>query len=128
MATEKWTLDDFKKWRDTGQQPYEAKAKPKRSKYGAVPTYTDGIRFDSKGEAEYFKRLQFEKQGGLIKWFCRQPRFDLPGLIEYRPDFIVCDNDGTVRVVDFKGHETPEYKLKKKLMLSEHGIEVEEAK
>ena len=128
MPTERWTPEQLRHYAATGEQPQQEKPKPKRSKYGAVPTYVDGIRFDSKGEAAYFKRLQLEKQGGLIKWFCRQPRFDLPGMIEYRADFIVCGNDGTVRVIDFKGHETPEYKLKKKQMLSEHGIEIEEVR
>ena len=90
-------------------------ARPKkRSKYGAVATYVDGIRFDSRKEAARFMALKVLKDAGEVLWFARQPRFALPGGVEYVADFVVVWNDGGVTVEDVKGVKTKEYRLKKR--------------
>ena len=40
--------------------------KPKRSKYGAIKTEVDGIKFDSKHEASRYKELRLLEQAGEI--------------------------------------------------------------
>lgn len=102
----------------------EGKAK-KRSKYGNVPTYVDGVRFDSKREARFYSDLVVAQRAGLVKWFARQCRFVIEGG-ECVVDFIVVMADGTVRVVDPKGHRTKMYRRSKKQVQQRYGVEIEE--
>ena len=88
--------------------------KPRRSKYGAVATYVDGIRFDSRKEAARFMALKILRDAGEVLWFARQPRFVLPGGVEYVADFVVAWADGEITVEDVKGVKTKEYRLKKR--------------
>ena len=45
---------------------------------------------------------------------------------KYLADFAYRTKDGTIVVEDVKGAVTPEFRLKRKLMLHVHGIEVQE--
>ena len=90
----------------------------KKNKYRNTPTRVDGIRFDSKKEANYYKDLKAikeHKDGGLIM-FLRQTPFHLPGEppVIYRLDFMEFWEDGRVKFVDVKGRDTPMSKLKRK--------------
>lgn len=85
------------------------------NKYRAVKTAVDGITFDSKAEARRYQELKLLKRAGEIQGFGIQPSFVLPGGVRYRPDFIVCDKDGTLHVEDVKGFETAAFKIKRKL-------------
>ena len=58
---------------------------------------------------------QRDEDGELIERACR-----------YRADFAYTLRDGREVVEDVKGVRTPEYKIKKKLMLWIHGIEIKE--
>jgi len=87
----------------------------KPNKYRNIKTDVDGITFDSKAEARRYSELKMLADADEIMGFGLQPSFVLPGGIRYRPDFIVCGNDGTVWLEDVKGVETQEFKLKKKL-------------
>ena len=95
-----------------------------RNKYGAQATVVDGIRFASKAEAKRYQDLVTLMRANLILWFCRQPRFVLPGGVEYVADFIVVDVAGSVWVEDVKGVKTPTYRLKAKQLKALYGIEV----
>ncbi len=85
----------------------------------------DGIKFDSKKEAEYYCQLKLLKQAGKIKDYKLQPRYELQPAFEkngkkyraitYIADFAIINNDGTTEVVDIKGVETQVFKIKKKL-------------
>jgi hypothetical protein len=62
-----------------------------------------------------------------------QPRYDLKvndvKVCAYLADFRYTDNETGEQVVeDVKGYRTDVYRLKKKLMLACHGIEVEEVR
>lgn len=98
-----------------------ARQKPKRNKYNAKKTWVDGICFDSKREADYYNSLKLLMRAGEIKGFCRQPEFILtPGDEEtrattYKADFIVFHKDDRVEIVDVKGFETENFKLKQKM-------------
>lgn len=78
------------------------------------------IKFDSKTEAEYYlylRTLQHYKQISEIEL---QPSFTLleggrgQG-ITYRADFKVTYPNGEVEIIDVKGYETKDFKMKKKL-------------
>lgn len=99
--------------------------KSKRSKYGNKKTVVDGITFDSKAEAKYYNQLKWLKQAKQIKDFKLQPRYILQEAfekngkkykkIEYVADFEVHKLDGSIEIIDIKGHETKEFLLKRKL-------------
>ncbi|MCA9366914.1 DUF1064 domain-containing protein [Candidatus Kaiserbacteria bacterium] len=102
---------------------------PKRShKYNAQPTEIDGIRFDSKREAQRYRELQLLAADGEIHALQLQPRFELqPSFkrdgktvraIHYVADFQYTE-DATERVIveDVKGMETDVFKLKRKLFM-----------
>jgi hypothetical protein len=93
------------------------------TKYRAVPTEYRGQRYDSRGEAEYARRLDALKAAGAIRGWRRGRVWvllDAPrrrDRITLRPDFEVWDDaePGGFRVVDFKGLLTREFKLKARL-------------
>ncbi|NLZ69228.1 MAG: DUF1064 domain-containing protein, partial [Spirochaetales bacterium] len=100
-------------------------AKPKKSKYNNKITYVDGIRFDSKREADYYKELLLLKRSGEVKEIELQPKFTLleafrkNGVahrsITYKADFKVTYKDNRVEIIDVKGVETQAFKIKRKL-------------
>ncbi|WP_416330616.1 DUF1064 domain-containing protein, partial [[Clostridium] innocuum] len=51
--------------------------KPKKSKYGAVKTEVDGIKFDSKHEALRYQELRLLEQAGEITNLRLQVPFEL---------------------------------------------------
>lgn len=82
-------------------------------KMGNRKTVVDGITFDSQLEANRYCELKILKQAGEIWGFGRQPSFIImDGGTRYRPDFIVCGQDGDIWVEDAKGHETQTFKIK----------------
>lgn len=101
----------------------------RESKYGARKTEVDGIVFDSKKEAIYYKELKLLQRGKVVDSFERQVSFELQeGFrhksakrkvmpITYVADFVVHYADGHTEVVDVKGFRTKEYMIKKKLLL-----------
>ena len=103
--------------------------KPRRSKYGNHRVVIDGLTFDSKREACRWLQLVEDERAGRITSLERQVRFplDIAGIhvCDYVADFVFI-RDGRRVVEDAKGMKTPAYRLKKKMMLAIHGIEIEE--
>ena len=117
------------------------------SKYHARKVTVDGITFDSRKEAWRWSELLMLAQAGEISGLRRQVKFVLipaqrepdttgprGGVIRgrvierecaYIADFVY-DRDGETVVEDTKGVRTPEYIIKRKLMLSVHGIRIQE--
>lgn len=97
----------------------------KTNKYNNKKVVVDGITFDSEQESRYYLELHAMQARGEISHFTLQPVFVLQegfkkrGLtflpIKYKADFHVWLPDGTDYVVDVKGHETADFKLKKKM-------------
>lgn len=95
------------------------------NKFNAKKTQIDGIKFDSKAEAQYYLQLKWLKQARQIKDFKLQPRFLLQEAfkkngktirkIEYVADFEVHNLDGSTEIIDIKGVETEGFKIKRKL-------------
>lgn len=106
------------------------------SKYHSTPTEVNGIRFDSKREAKRWTELRLMERAGKIQKLKRQVKYLLiPSqyrdgkCIEreasYIADFVYI-KDGHLVVEDCKGFRTPEYKLKRKLMLERYDIRLVE--
>lgn len=119
----------------------------KQSKYGNQKVRTpDGV-FDSQREYARWGELRILERAGEIQELRRQVPFELiPAIREpdtvgprggvkrgkviekgvvYIADFVYEDCGGMV-VEDSKGHRTPDYVIKRKLMLWVHGIRVKE--
>lgn len=95
--------------------PTPARATARRSKYGAVPTVVDGIRFASKAEAKRWKELLLLERAGQITRLRRQPRFDLVVRNEKVGTYVGDFGYGTSAcdvIEDVKGVATPVFKLK----------------
>lgn len=96
-----------------------------KSKYGNRKVELDGIKFDSQMEARYYQQLKWAKQSNQIKDFKLQPKFLLLEAfekggekhkkIEYIADFEITNLDGSIEIIDVKGHETRDFLIKKKM-------------
>ena len=125
----------------------EGPRRPMRSKYGAVKTTVDGIRFDSKKEAVRYCELKLLEKAGEIEDLELQPVFPLlvpstSGRVmraakaivqggtfqigEYRGDFKYLDYKRGRIVEDVKGFKTPLYRWKKKHVEAQYGIQIRE--
>jgi hypothetical protein len=104
----------------------------RRGKYNNRKTVINGIKFDSKKEAEHYLMLQLLLRAGVIKDLRLQVPFVLKvnGLkvCTYLADFVYREKDNSRKwvevVCDVKGVRTPIYNLKKKLMRAIHGVEI----
>lgn len=101
----------------------------RKNKYGNTPTTVDGVRFASLREARRYGELKVMERCGLISGLELQPPFDLAvngvHVCRYVADFAYVEKGERV-VEDAKGMPTPEYRLKRKLLLAVHGIAVRE--
>ena len=110
----------------------------KRNKYGNRKTKVGEITFDSKKEADRWKKLNNLLQLGVISELRRQVKFVLiptqmidGKVVEreaaYVADFVYVDTEtGKTIVEDTKGYRTPDYILKRKMMLWKYGIRIKE--
>lgn len=108
-----------------------------RSKYGNKKVFRHGHSFDSIAEADYYPIAiaYAQKHGYELKL---QERLDiLPTLkinswtikkTQYVADYAFYDQGKIVRLVDVKGMETKDFRLKAKIVASELGIVIELAK
>ena len=94
--------------------PQPIERKDVKRKYGNCPRVVDGIRFDSKREANYYEQLKLERHAGLVAYFLRQVAMHLPGGTRLVIDFVVVMTDGRIRYVDAKGRETQAFKIKRR--------------
>jgi len=91
-------------------------------KYGAIRTkcHQDHAH-PSKGEAEHCDLLHLVFKSGKYGWRKieqnRAWQLKVGGAIicVHRPDWTITEANGALAVVEFKGHPTPEWKLKHKL-------------
>lgn len=110
-----------------------------RSKYNSVKVQIQGITFDSKAEAARFVELKALEDAGHISGLTLQKKYLLlsskrnaDGYLEretsYVADFVYVDHLGETVVEDMKSPvtRTPEYVIKRKLMLHVHGITIRE--
>ncbi len=108
------------------------------NKYNAKKTEVNGIIFDSRKEAGRYVELKMLEKAGYITDLKLQQKFILMPAqkkngktvereCSYIADFVYTDKEtGKVVVEDTKGFRTDAYKIKRKLMLYVHDIEVKE--
>ncbi len=117
--------------------PAERQRRPQ--KYGNEKVSDKGITFDSKAEHKRWQYLAMLERAGEIRDLRLQVAFELiPAQVSpsgkkerptvYLADFVYTDRAGCQVVEDVKGAVTPEFRLKRKLMLWRHGIEVKEVR
>ncbi len=128
----------------TRRQLRQGAGKPQatRSKYHAVKTTVDGIRFDSAKEARRYGELKLMEKAGEIHCLILQPKFNLFALSiygkvtdpigVYRADFSYCTCksktgcEDKLVMEDVKGFKTPLYRWKKKHVEAQYGIQIRE--
>lgn len=94
------------------------------SKYGAIRTEVDGIKFASKKEARRYSELRLLERAGEIRFLRTQPKFPLvvgeTKVAEYWADFAYIRNADDVQIIeDVKSpitRKNPVYRLKFKIM------------
>ena len=122
---------------------------PRGNKYQNHKVTVDGITFDSKREASRWLELKLLEKAGKISNLQRQKKFVLipaqyePDIIgprggkkkgkllerevAYIADFVYSDEEtGDLIVEDTKGVRTPEYIIKRKMLLYFYGIRIRE--
>jgi hypothetical protein len=99
----------------------------KKSKYGALKAEVDSFVFASVMEARFYTYLLQLLRDKQIKSFERQISYELQEkfkdprtkkwiqAITYISDFVITNLDGSLLVIDVKGRETADFKLKKKM-------------
>lgn len=107
----------------------------RHQKYKNKVTETPDGRFDSEAEYRHWCHLKIRQRLGEITHLERQVTFELAPAVtiqgrkrpplRYVADMIYREN-GDLVVADVKGAITPEYRIKRHLMASVHGIEIQE--
>ena len=101
---------------------------PRRSKYnvdhsesGALARTYNGRKYHSAAEAKQAAELDILKRCGRINWHAQHPlpiNFNGKYICTAIVDFWVFDhNTGEEYFIEVKGHETAEFKLKRKMLL-----------
>jgi hypothetical protein len=120
---------------------------PRRSKYGAIKTEVDGIVFASKAEARRYAELRLLEKAGEIRNLKLQPSFPIEVIrrwngevvqagvyiADFQYDDVIATHRGGYEawktvIEDVKGMKTPVYRLKKKLVEAQYGIEITEVR
>ena len=108
------------------------------NKYGNKKIETEDGKFDSLREYKRWCELKLLQKAKIISGLARQVPYVLIPVqkdkdsgkmiereVKYIADFVYT-MDGKTVVEDTKGMRTPEYIIKRKLMLKEHGIKIQE--
>jgi len=107
------------------QRGKHSPAVPQRpSKYHAVMEECDGIRFQSKKEARYYRELKARVFAGEVAYFLRQVPFELVGGVRYRVDFMEVWTDGSIHYIDTKGFRTQTYRMKRRMVEATYPIKM----
>ncbi len=124
--TDQMTIDELRR--------YSRAKSTRRNKYHAEKTGGHA----SKKEHRRASQLRMMQRIGLISDLREQVSYELipaqrdgeGNLLEkscrYIADFVYIDSHGNKVVEDTKGFRTPEYVIKRKLMLHRHGIRIKE--
>lgn len=102
----------------------------KKSKYGNKRVVVDGLKFDSKREADRYLVLKAQRDAGEISRLRLQPCFPIVidgfKICDYYADFSYERRDGVTVTEDAKGMRTEVYRIKKKLVRAVHGVVIQE--
>lgn len=110
------SIEEFRKLQKAIPKPEKTKRK---HKYGAEKKEYNGRKYDSKGEADYAKKLDFRKSIGEIKEIIPQYKIEIAingiHICHWFVDFKVIFPNGKVEFHEYKGMETDIFKLKHRL-------------
>ena len=103
-----------------------------KTKFNAVKVEYDGRKFDSKLECNIYKvlkeRLTPNYKIGFQPSFVLQEKFEFDGHIirpiTYKADFVIYKDIEAKAVIDAKGMETNEFKIKRKLFIRKYGYDI----
>lgn len=121
----RWSEEDYEQYKKGKASGKMKKIVQSKNKYNATKTTVDGIKFDSIGESRRYSELKLLERAGAISELELQPRFELqPSFkkngktiraITYTADFKYINNKGKIVIEDFKGFETRDFKIRKKM-------------
>lgn len=109
----------------------------RKNKYSARKTLAYGIKFDSLAEARYYPvAVDFAKKNEcelrLQEAFEIQPKYKRSGktvrAIKYIPDFTFWQDGKLVKIVDVKGTQTKDFKIKAKIFCYKYDCDLTIAK
>ena len=103
------------------------------TKYNSKRTELDGIKFDSRAEANRYAYLKLRERAKEITRLELQPEYKISfngtHICKYRADFRYFEIGAKKQIVeDVKGVLTPVYKLKKKLVEAIYHVKIVEVK
>jgi hypothetical protein len=121
----------------TAMRDHPAERQKRGQKYGNSKVEDAGRTFDSKAEHKRWQYLvMLEKAKEIRDLRCQVPFELIPAQVApdgkkirptvYVADLVYIDKNGELVVEDPKGMVTPEWRIKRKLMLQVHGIWVKE--
>lgn len=136
MAQERMTVAELRSLQSRElayAQRREKSAVDQRQKYANQHIEIDGIKFDSKAEARYWRLLQTRLKAGEISNLQRQVVYVLaPGVeiggrnrppLRYVADF-TWEEGGKTVTADVKGAVPEAYRIKRHLMKAVHNIDI----
>ena len=103
-----------------------------KTKFNAVKVEYDGRKFDSKLECNIYKvlkeRLTPNYKIDFQPSYVLQEKFEFDGHtirpITYKADFVIYKDIEAKAVIDAKGMETNEFKIKRKLFIRKYGYDI----
>ena len=122
----KWTDQELTEVLKRMHKAVVTPSTPKPSKYHAIMEECDGIKFQSKKEARYYRELKARVFAGEVRYFLMQVPFLLIGGVRYRCDFMEVWTDGSIHYIDVKGFKTPTYRDKRKQVEASYPVKIEE--
>lgn len=120
--------EEFKKLNADVLEIRKLSIEPKSSsknKYHAERAEFKGHIYPSKKQARDARDLFLRLKAHDIICYCEEVPFELQGGIKYRADFVVVENDFSVHILDSKGIQTKEFRLKRKLFREKYGRDIE---
>ena len=97
-----------------------------KGKHNTKGVRIDGFFFGSAKEGDYYIQLKLAREAGIVTYFHRQVRFDLPGGITYACDFQVFYPDGKTKYFDVKGQRLASFIRNKKMVEALYPVTIEE--
>lgn len=118
-----WTEEEYADYLARQGKTIGKTPEKRRPKYGARKTWMDGICFDSAKEARYYASLKLLCRCGQLDGFLYHGKMVVAEGIDekqraalYEPDFVLLHPGEKYEVIDVKGMETKEFKLKIKAL------------
>lgn len=83
------------------------------------------MTYDSRLEARFAALLDQYQRAGMIRSWTRQVPFRMPDGSIHRVDFMVFYEDGTFSLIEVKGRDLPQGRLKRSIVEELYGVVVQ---